>query len=390
MTNKKVIAVTLPNAMGGVASFNRNILKYFDRSLVFVRVILITVKEIKRVEIQEGFNCDELIHFTYSSYDNYYYVLKRLGLIIGKASDFVITDNAITLNALTLSSSRSIVHYLNHDFFYVKQVLNHANEIDYCLAHSQFFNDCLASADYNSFGNKLIHLPYGVEIPENAKKPINERLKLVFLGRLDYSKGILSLIEIEAELKKCQIDVDWLIIGDGPLKEQVYNQWERKGNVSFKQPATTEGVYELLKNQDILVFPSLFEGTPVAIFESLACSCVPIVYDIPGGVRENLKDHFSVKVRANDTQAIFKTILSLHNDRETLVQLQNAALNFAMMHLDQSQQNSKYFDFIYNSHGPNRNITKTTIKMGFLDNKNVPNILSRSLKYSKRLIKNFL
>lgn len=376
--------------MGGVASFNRNILKYFDRTLVFIRVILIGIKEIKRVEIQEGFNCDDLIHFTYSSYDNYYYVLKRLGFLIGKDSDFVLTDNAITLNALTLSSSRSIVHYLNHDFFYVKQVLNHANEIDYCLAHSQFFNDCLASADYNSFENKLIYLPYGVDIPENLKKSKKKRVKLVFLGRLDYSKGVLSLIDIENELKNSQIEVDWLIIGDGPLKEQVYNQWERKGNVSFKQPATTEGVYELLKNQDILVFPSLFEGTPVAIFESLACGCIPIVYDIPGGVREFLKDNFSVKVKVKDTQAIFKMISSLHKDRETLVQMQNAALIFAMMHLDQSQQNSKYFEFIYNSHGPNRNITKTTIKMGFLDNKNVPNILSRSLKYSKRLIKNIL
>ncbi len=373
--------------MGGVASFNRNILKYFDRTLVFVRVILIGIKEIKRVEIQEGFNCDELIHFSYSNYENNYYVLKRLGLLIGQDSEFVLTDNAITLNALSLSRSNSIVHYLNHDFFYVKQVLNYANDIDYCIAHSQFFNDCLASADYNSFGNKLIHLPYGVEIPENAKKPINEKLKLVFLGRLDYSKGVLSLIDIDAELKKCQIDVDWLIIGDGPLKNQVYKQWQGKENVIFQQPITTREVYDLLLNQDILVFPSLFEGTPVAIFEAIACGCVPIVYDIPGGVREYLKDHFSVKVRAKDTQAIFKTISSFHEDREKLVQMQNVALNFSIQQLDQSIQNSKYYDFIYQSRSQNSNNAKSALKMSFLDNKIIPNNASRLMKYTKDVTK---
>lgn len=373
--------------MGGVASFNRNILKYFDRTLVFVRVILIGVKEIKRVEIQEGFNCDELIHFSYTNFENKYFVLKRLGLLIGQNSDYILTDNAITLNALYLSRSKSIVHYLNHDFFYVKQILNYANDIDYCIAHSQFFNDCLASADYNSFGHKLIHLPYGVEIPENAKKPINERLKLVFLGRLDYSKGIISLIEIEAELKKSQIDVDWLIIGDGPLKEQVFIQWQGKENVSFQQPATTKEVYNLLLNQDVLIFPSLFEGTPVAIFEAIACGCVPVVYDIPGGVREYLKDDFSVKVRAKDTQAIFKAISSLHKDRETLVQMQSAALNFSKGHLDQSIQNSKYFDFIYHSTAQNRIQAKAVLKMGPLDNKYIPDIVSRLMKYTKEVTK---
>lgn len=376
--------------MGGVASFNRNILRYFDRTLVFVRVILISVKEIKRVEIQEGFNCDELLQFTYSELDNHYYIFKKLGVLIGKDSDYVLTDNAITLHALSLSNSKSIVHYLNHDFFYVKQALSKTNYIDYCIAHSQFFNDCLAAGDYNSFENKLIHLPYGVEIPENAKKPINERLKLVFLGRLDYSKGILSLNEIEAELEKSQIDVDWLIIGDGPLKDKVYQQWHGKQNVSFQQPATNKEVYNLLLNQDILVFPSLFEGTPVAIFEALACGCVPIVYDIPGGVREYLRDDFSVKAKAKDTQALVRSISTLNGERDMLFQMQNAAMNFAKLNLDQSILNPKFFDFIYRSPAQKSDNSKSVHQMGFLDNKFVPNMLSRSINYSKKVAKKII
>lgn len=376
--------------MGGVASFNRNILKYFDRTLVYVRVILIGVKEDERVQIQEGFNCDNLLQFIYSEFDNYSFVLKKLGVLIGRDSDYVLTDNVITLHALSLLNSKSIVHYLNHDFFYVKQALSFVNDIDYCIAHSQFFNDCLAAADYNSFEKKLIHLPYGVEIPEKLTKSKNKRLKLVFLGRLDYSKGILSLIEIETELKKSCIDVDWLIIGNGPLKEKVYEQWKGKDNVSFQQPNSTAQVYELLQKQDILVFPSLFEGTPVAIFEAIACGCVPIVYDIPGGVREYLQDDFSIKVKANDSQALISSLLMLIGDREMLFRMQNAAIKFAKLHLNQSSLNPKYFDFIFRSTASKSATSKSVIQMGFLDNKIVPNILSRLIKYFRKEAKRVL
>jgi glycosyltransferase involved in cell wall biosynthesis len=390
LRNKKIFTVTFPNALGGVASFNRNILKYFDRSLVFVRVILISVKEVKRDEIQEGFNCDELLHFKYSKYDNLFFVLKKLGFLIGEDTDFVLTDNEITLDSLSLSKSKAIIHYLNHDFFYVKQALNRSSNFDYCIAHSQFFNDCLASSDFNSFENKLIFLPFGVKVIDTISKSRNERLKLVFLGRFDYSKGILSIFDIDRELKIRHIDVDWLIIGDGPLKEQVYNQWNGKNNVVFQHPSSTIEVYDLLQKQDILVFPSLFEGTPVTIFEAIACGCVPIVYNIPGGIREYLNDEFSIKVGSKDIDALIENILSLHHDREKLAKMQNAALQFSKISLDQSKLNKKYFDFIYGSNNTNRISSNILPKLGLLDKKIVPNALSVLLKITKERFKNMI
>jgi len=383
--NKKIITVTLPNAMGGVASFNRNILYFFDRNLVFIRVILISVKEDLRVEVKEGFNCDELIKFSYSRFDNFSHVLRRLGLIIGNDSNYILTDNGITIDALSYTKSKSIIHYLNHDFFYVKQAIAYSRNIDFCIAHSQFFNDCLASADYNSFEDKLTFIPYGVKLVEKINKVKNERLKLVFLGRLDYSKGVLSLIEIENNLKKKNIDVDWLIIGDGPLKKQLFNQWKEKDNVLFRKPSTTKEVYNLLQEQDILIFPSLFEGTPVAIFEAVACGCVPIVYNIPGGVREYLNDDFSFKVVSKDLNSISKVIEDLNNDRAQLSEMQNFAFQFSKTHLDQAKLNRKYFEFIYNS--TKINTSRQMPKLSFFDQKFIPNILSWSIKRAIEIVK---
>ncbi len=390
MIDKKVITITLPNALGGVASFNRNILEYFDRGRVFVRVILLSVDEVKRPIINEGFNCDELIFFTYSNYDNNYLVLDRLGKLIGDDTQSVLTDNGLTLSALALSKSQAIIHYLNHDFFYVKQALWHTKDFDYSICHSDFFNDCLASADFVSFENKLIKLPYGVQIFDDIQKFSTTNLKLVFLGRFDYPKGILTIIEIENELEKRGVFVDWLIIGDGPLKEEVLNQWKGKDNVSFQQPRTANDVFKLLKQQDILVFPSLFEGTPVAIFEAMSCGCLPVVYDIPGGVREYLKDEFSIKVKAKDIYAMIGILEKLDNDRAQLAKMQLAAHRFSKENLDQAKLNWQYFEFIFNAPSTRNKENKVLPRFGFLDNKFCPNYVSRILKRFKETVKRLI
>jgi glycosyltransferase involved in cell wall biosynthesis len=311
-----------------------------------------------------------------------------LGLVVGLDSHFVLTDNGITLDALSYTGSNAVIHYLNHDFFYVKQALYHSRNIDYCICHSRFFNDCIASADYDSFEGKLIFLPYGVRLLDdfNKVKNKNEKLKLVFLGRLDKSKGVLSLIEIENILKIKHVDVDWLIIGDGPLREQLLIQWEGKDNISFLQPITTNEVYNLLQKQDILIFPSLFEGTPVAIFEALACGCVPIVYDIPGGVREYLNEIFSFKVKSKDIYSISEVIENLHKNRVHLFNMQKLAVDFSKTNLDQFKLNKKYFEFIFNATS-NRNYSRLVPKFSFLDKKYVPNIVSRNMKFVNEMMK---
>lgn len=381
--NRKICTVTLPNAMGGVASFNRNIIKFFNRNQLHIRIILISIKEVERVRIEEGFLCDEQIEFTYSQLDNYHHVCKKLGNIIGFDSDFVLTDNGITLDAISVANINPIVHYLNHDFFYVKQALNYIDRIDYCIAHSTFFNDCLMSADYSRFEKKLIKLPYGVPQLRHIIKMNNTNLKLVFLGRLDYSKGAHRLIQIENQLAEKNINVDWLIIGDGPLKDEIKMQWENKQNVLFSHPKSTTEVYSLLETQDLLIFPSLFEGTPVAIFEALSCGCVPIVYNIPGGVREYLNESFSYKIEPNSILPFVDIISDLNADRDSLSKLQNQAFQFAQNSLEEKVLNEKYFDHIILS--KKNNEANTVLKLNFLDKKYIPNWLCFFIKKSRNI-----
>lgn len=231
--NRQKLLVTLPNKLGGVASYNRNILKFFDSKLIEVNVILIALKEDSSPKIIELIDCNETTYFEYSKYENYLCVIKRFSKLLLCNPDFVLCDNSITLQALRYLKLKSKVFFLNHDFFYVKLALEYKDVIDEVICHSSFFNDCLLAADYAGFSNKLIHLPYGVPILDKPNREENRILNLVFLGRLVESKGVKKLIEIENALSTRKVYVNWHIIGDGPLLRSTKNDWYKKQTLNF-------------------------------------------------------------------------------------------------------------------------------------------------------------
>jgi glycosyltransferase involved in cell wall biosynthesis len=120
---------------------------------------------------------------------------------------------------------------------------------------------------------------------EHSPQKNNDKLNLVFLGRLEESKGVLNLISIQKQLHSKNINAHWTIIGKGSLKTELINQW-KDFEVDFFEPSTTNEVYNILAKQDVFIFPTTFEGTPVAIIEAMACGVVTIVNDLPGGIRD--------------------------------------------------------------------------------------------------------
>jgi hypothetical protein len=80
--------------MGGVASFNYNIINYSKLICQFhSKVILLKAKEDTRADFNDTFNVDEVIVFQYSNSENQYYVQKRLNNLIGNKVGAIVTDN---------------------------------------------------------------------------------------------------------------------------------------------------------------------------------------------------------------------------------------------------------------------------------------------------------
>lgn len=383
MKKKAEIIFTFPACMGGVASFNYNIINYSKiKDQFYTRVILLKALEDERAIFSDKFEVDETIFFTYSQKENQYYVQKRLSKLLGHSDGAIVTDNVLTIQAARQFNCPKTVFHLLHDYFYVNQNVNMGDLIDVAIAHSSFFSDAVFASNPELFKNRTFFIPYGVkQLTSFPLKEDNSNLNLVFLGRLDKSKGVLDLWNIEKELKNLGIDVNWIIIGKGPLKPELLKQWEGSGNIKFEEPNTTEDVYSLLKKQDIFIFPTTFEGTPVSILECISNGVVTITNDLPGGIRDVLHDDsIGYRCSIGDLKEFVDRIKELHTDRKKLRQMQFSCFNFAQKHYNIEENADAYFKLISNFHFFSRSEKKNSISRSRLDKPFFPNFLVKLIR----------
>jgi glycosyltransferase involved in cell wall biosynthesis len=344
---------------------------------------LIKEEEDLRPVFTDVFVVDEVINFVYSRKENQYSVQQRLNSIIGNERGAVITDNAITLHSMGLFHNPKTIYHLIHDFFYVKQSIEYKGLIDVSIAHSSFFSDAVFSEDPVHYANNLFHLPYGV-IPRFGmeRQKSTRALKLVFLGRLVESKGVQYLYEIEKKLKEKNVFTQWTIIGKGNMKTHLLKQWSNTINVSFLEPDSMDETLRILSLQDIFVFPTSFEGTPVSILESLSVGVVTIVNDLPGGIRDIVVPNIGFRSRLNSVDDFANIIETLDKDRDLLFRMQQSCIELSRNQYDITINADSYFK-LFLRFDEFRKSSKYQFENklnSILDSKYCPSILSKILR----------
>lgn len=109
------------------------------------------------------------------------------------------------------------------------------------------------------------------------------------VGRLDGQKGITFFLKAAAIVLGSRPDVRFVIAGDGPLLPQLQEEARTLGiaeRVLFA--GFCEDVPLMQSLFDVQVFPSLWEGTPLTIFEAMAMRR-PIVSTTADGLGEVLR-----------------------------------------------------------------------------------------------------
>jgi colanic acid/amylovoran biosynthesis glycosyltransferase len=152
-------------------------------------------------------------------------------------------------------------------------------------------------------GRIVVH-PLGVNtalLPPKAERQPSRALRILTIGRMIPKKGMACALKAVATLIKEHGDIEYVIIGDGPLRGQLEGLARSLGitnAVRFAGWQARPEVVKALSEADILLAPSVTsesgdqEGTPVVIMEALACG-VPVVSTRHAGIPEVVDDGVS-------------------------------------------------------------------------------------------------
>ncbi|MFL5627478.1 MAG: glycosyltransferase family 4 protein [Ktedonobacteraceae bacterium] len=129
-----------------------------------------------------------------------------------------------------------------------------------------------------------------VSLRSDLPIPSGKGLLVGVAARLQAEKGVVYFLEAAAHILQFMPDVQFLIIGDGPLQQALRAYAERlgvQGHVHFL--GFRLDARELIASLDVLVIPSLSEGTPLVTLEAMNAG-VPVVASAVGGIPEQI-DH---------------------------------------------------------------------------------------------------
>ncbi len=133
--------------------------------------------------------------------------------------------------------------------------------------------------------------------------------------RLMPSKGNQYFVEAARDILARKPDVHFCIVGEGELQSDLETQTRALGlGDRLSLPGFTRDVAGALSAFDVVVFPSLWEGTPLTAFEALAAGR-PIVATDADGLLDILHDgEDSVIVPKRNSAAIAAAVIDLLDD----------------------------------------------------------------------------
>lgn len=117
---------------------------------------------------------------------------------------------------------------------------------------------------------------------DGLQTPVN-RFIIGFVGRLTEQKGLIYLLDAVPRILENLPQAQLWIIGDGPLRQNLQSSADQlriASSVSFY--GKRDDVPDLLRQMDVFVLPSIYEGLPTVILESIANGVPVIATDIPG------------------------------------------------------------------------------------------------------------
>lgn len=162
--------------------------------------------------------------------------------------------------------------------------------------------------------------------PEREFKPIREELHIRkeefiigFIARMTLQKAPLDFVKSVALAHKENPRIKGLLVGDGEMKEEVYEYIRReKLEECFYLSGFRTDVPDLLHAIDVYCLPSLWEGLSIALLEAMAMKKALVVTPTDGTKEIIRANQNGIIVKFNQPESLAKAYLHYERHREVV------------------------------------------------------------------------
>lgn len=222
------------------------------------------------------------------TYEQYKSFFNKFGNIYKAIHLHEIYLNAILLPLAKKAGIKKLITHSHATRFSDKKLSAIRNRI-LCTPIKQTANRyfaCSKAAGVSVYGSKYVELgkvsiinnavdikkfKFNLEVREKlrAQLLIKDKLVIGHVGRFNEQKNHLFLIDIFLEVLKIRNNSILMLLGDGPLYEEIEDKIRKLGiEKSVMLLGRKNNIEEYLQAMDVFVLPSLFEGLPVVGVEA--------------------------------------------------------------------------------------------------------------------------
>lgn len=171
---------------------------------------------------------------------------------------------------------------------------------------------------------KITVLPNSISVPAKAQKRYGQH-KMLFLGRLCREKGIRELFACIPALLEKYPDLKLYLGGiweDAALEKEAERYPEK---IEWLGWITGENKQKYLKECDIFVLPTYFEGQPVSVLEAMAASCAVVASEVGGIPMMITGEENGIFVKPRNTESLLAALDRVLSDAALCERLGRAA-----------------------------------------------------------------
>lgn len=286
-----------------------------------------------------------------------YFYSKHVDMLPGKY-DVVLsyTSNEILYYADEKTVADKKIVWIHNDYVAAKHAKKydypHLKNMDAIVTISNKCEDILKE-EFPEFKGKIYNIPNitsSIVLESHAKEfypeefnGLADKIKILSIGRLHPQKGFDMAISAAAILKSGGLKFEWFVIGNGELESKLNKQIKREGvEDCFKLIGVRENPYPYIKNCDMVVQTSRFEGKSVVLDEAKILA-KPIVATAYPTVKDQVIDGREGVICKMSPQGIAHGVNKLLKDKQLLRSIE---LYLSQHEFGNQQEVQKYIDLI--------------------------------------------